>query len=97
MGDWFEVAQDIAQSGASVAMIDVSEQLNLQGPVLETFFSVHEFSWSTLVTLKIKNCYNATGSIPASICACVMLQTLELQNCGFSGALSIRTERLRIC
>jgi hypothetical protein len=38
------LAQDIAQSGASVAMIDFFEQLNFQGPVLETFFSVHEFS-----------------------------------------------------
>ena len=91
------LAQDIAQSGASVEMIDFSEQPNLEGPVLETFFSVREFSWSTLVTLKIKNCKEASGSIPASICACVMLQTLDLQHCGFSGALSIRSERVTLC
>ena len=88
------LAQDIAQSGASaIEMIDLSEQPQLEGPVLEHFFSVSEFPWSTLVTLKLKKCKNASGSIPASICACVNLQTLYLESCGFSGARSIRSER----
>ena len=91
------LAQDIAHSGASaIEMIDLSQQPQLEGPVLENFFSVSEFSCPTLVTLKIKNCRNASGSIPASICECVKLQTLDLQGCGFSGVFSTQSERLRI-
>ena len=89
-----KLAQDIAHSSASgIEMIDFSEQPNLEGPVLEDCFSVSDFSWSTLVTLKIKNCKKASGSIPASIRACVKLRTLDLSGCGFSGALSTRAER----
>ena len=85
------LAQDIARSGASmIEMIDFFEQRNLEGPVLETLFSVCEFSLSTLIALKLVNCKNASGSIPASICECLMLKTLDLQGCGFSGALSVR-------
>ena len=85
------LAQDIAHSGASaIETIDFSEQPKLEGPVLEAFFKASQPWWSTLVTLKLKNCKNASGSIPASIAACVMLQTLDAQGCGFSGALSVR-------
>ena len=85
------LAQDIVHSGASaIETIDFSEQPKLEGPVLEVFFKASQPWWSTLVTLKLKNCKNASGSIPASIAACVMLQTLDAQGCGFSGALSVR-------
>ena len=81
------LAQDIVRSGASmIEMIDFFEQRNLEGPVLETLFSVYEFSLSTLIALKLVNCKNASGSIPASVCTCLLLKTLALQGCGFSGA-----------
>ena len=88
------LAQDIAQSGASMLeMVDFSEQTGLHGPVLETLFSVCASSLSKLLTLKLGGCASASGLIPASICTCLMLQTLDLHGCGFSGALSIRSER----
>ena len=92
------LAQDIAQSGASMLeMVDFSEQKGLHGPVLETLFSVCASSLSKLLTLKLGGCASASGLIPASICTCLMLQTLDLHGCGFSGALSIRSERVILC
>ena len=78
------LAENLAHSGVPIEMIDLSEQPLLEGPVLE-LFDISGFSWSTLITLKIKGCGKASGSIPPSIRECAKLQTLELQNCGFSG------------
>ena len=92
------LAQDVVQSGASmIETVDFSEQTGLQGPVLETLFSVCASSLSKLLTLKLGGCRSASGLIPASICTCLMLQTLDLHGCGFSGALSIRPERVISC
>ena len=92
------LAQDIVQSGASmIEMVDFSEQTGLQGPVLETLFSVCASSLAKLLTLKLGGCNSASGLIPASICTCLMLQTLDLHGCGFSGALSIRSELVILC
>ena len=80
------LAENVAHSDSPIKMIDLSEHPQLEGPVLELLSDVSGFSWSTLITLKIKDCKNASGSIPPSIGECATLQTLELQGCGFTGA-----------
>ena len=77
------LTEDIAHSGASmIEMIDLSEQPQLEGAVLEDMFSVCASSLSKLLTLKLRNCPLVSCTIPASIRACMMLQTLDLSRTG---------------
>ena len=80
------LAQDVARSDAPIESIDLSEQPQLEGHLfLETLFS-SGFSSSNLITLTLKNCKAASGTIPAAVGGCAVLQMLELSGCAFSGA-----------
>ena len=80
------LAQDLARSGAPIESIDLSEQPQLEGHLfLETLFS-SGFSSSNLITLTLKNCKAASGTIPAAVGGCAVLQMLDLSGCAFSGA-----------
>ena len=80
------LAQDVARSDAPIESIDLSEQPQLEGHLfLETLFS-SGFSSSNLITLTLKNCKAASGTIHAAVDGCAVLQMLELSGCAFSGA-----------
>ena len=88
---WEHLFSNVAQSGASIVSIDLSEQPALKGAVLDLLFE--EISLASLITLKMKNCKMVSGSIPRSIEGCSNLQTLNLSGCGLTGTCRIRSER----
>ena len=84
-GIFERLAHDVAHSGAPIETIDLSLQYGLTGPVLEIFFD-SGLSLTNLGTLKMKRCRNVSGTIPPAIGSCLNLRTLDLSECGFSGA-----------
>ena len=72
--------------GARLEEIDLSQQPELEGPVLKILFSDSALTTvRNLHTLKLSKCQKVTDAIPITIGECTMLRRLDLTKCGISG------------
>ena len=86
------LAQSMTQAGVLPLLekIDLAEQPQLEGAVLETLFGAADRqNPRKLHTLSLQNCSGlAPGEIPpALISACTLLRTLDLSHCNLTGDL----------
>jgi hypothetical protein len=86
------LAQNMTQAGVLPLLetIDLAEQPQLEGAVLETLFGAADRQIPRkLRTLSLQNCSGlAPGEIPpALISSCTLLRTLDLSHCNLTGEL----------
>ena len=86
------LTQNLTQAGVLPLLekIDLAEQRQLEGAVLETLFGAADRQIPRkLHTLSLQNCSGlAPGEIPpALISSCTLLRTLDLSHCNLTGEL----------